>query len=361
MRPLIPATKTPEPPPPNCLNCGADVPLADRFCGKCGQENEASPVSFTALLREVWEAFVQIDATLLRTLRFLVFRPGFLSAEYVRGRRGAYLSPFKMYLAVSAFFFLLWAWTLPFDRLQDMQAEAAKAVPVRTTDVADRKKLPKFDTRTAPPPEDDLVKGLRQFRDKPMHVLGYTFSLDSLPKSVVKYRKTEQNKPIVKRDSPTKHFVTERMILFVNDPAGSARNLFSTALPFQLLIQLPLFAVWMRLIYFRQKRLYVEHLVFLLHTHAFFFLLFGTVLFANVAAKSLGTTVPLLQHGATWLILTAAITIYNLLAYRRFYEQSWGKTLSKGWFLLNGYLLLQLFTASIATLVSLIWTLLTAG
>jgi len=139
MRPLAPTRKAPAAPPPNCLNCDAVVPSSDRFCGKCGQENEASPVSFAALLREVWEAFVQIDATLLRTLRLLVFRPGFLSAEYVRGRRSAYLSPFKMYLAVSAVYFLLWGLVVPFDRLRDAQEEAARVEAQITADAAAKK------------------------------------------------------------------------------------------------------------------------------------------------------------------------------------------------------------------------------
>ena len=120
----------PVPRPPCCLNCGASVPAAAVFCGACGQENEATPVSFVALLREAWDEFVKIDAKLLVTLRLLLTRPGFLSTEYVRGRRVAYLSPFKMYLAVSALFFLVWGFVVPFDTVRTQIAAAEKSAKI---------------------------------------------------------------------------------------------------------------------------------------------------------------------------------------------------------------------------------------
>ncbi|MBC8143887.1 MAG: DUF3667 domain-containing protein, partial [Armatimonadetes bacterium] len=311
MRLSLFAKQVADPHPPNCLNCGAAVPPADRFCGKCGQENETSPVSFAALMREVWESFVQIDATLLRTLRLLVFRPGFLSAEYVRGRRGAYLSPFKMYLAVSAVYFLLWGLIVPFDRLRDAQEEAVQIEAQLMKDAAKKDADAKKNTSTKTQRDDlpvvsskqskntisiksnkDAVEFFRDFRRKPLHFFGMTIPIAELPETVSRYREAQAEKPSAERDTPLKHYLTERLIRFTDDPADSARNLFGTALPLLLLIQLPLFAVWMRLIYFRQKRLYVEHLVFLLHTHTFFFLLTGLLLFISFGAKSLGVTAP---------------------------------------------------------------------
>ena len=113
----------------------------------------------------------------------------------------------------------------------------------------------------------------------------------------------------------------------------------------------------MRLIYFRQHRLYVEHLVFVLHTHTFFFLLFGTIFAVDAVAQSLGTKIPMLEVPITWLIATGIVTFYNVLAYKRFYGQGWGKTLVKGWFLLNGYLFLFALTSGISALFALLWTL----
>ena len=46
---------------------------------------------------------------------------------------------------------------------------------------------------------------------------------------------------------------------------------------------LPLFAVSLKLLYWRPKRLYVEHLIFLLHVHAFAFLLLTPLLLLHPA------------------------------------------------------------------------------
>ena len=192
-------------------------------------------------------------------------------------------------------------------------------------------------------------------------LFGVRIPLVGLPGTVEQYRAAQSRMPAIKRDAPVTHFLTERVIRFAGDPAASAKSLFSTGLPFLLLLQLPLFAAWMRLMYFRQQRLYVEHLVFLLHTHTFFFLLIGCLFFADAAAQTFGARFPSTGRDVAEAILLLVIGAYNLLAYRRFYGQTWGKTLIKGWFLLQGYAFLLLFTSTVAAIVAFLYTLLTPG
>ncbi len=376
------------PRPPDCLNCGIAVPPESIFCGRCGQENEPSPVSFAALVREAWDEFMKIDGKLLSTLWLLLSRPGYLSGEYVRGRRVAYLSPFKMYVTVSALFFLIWGLLVPFDHLNDldraitsdpapavtpvvsstgaaMVAGGAGATGLPVHAPAANPKAPRIDVSldtgssggdTARPRQ--LRQAWQEARSRPWQVFGRQFKWDSLPQSPREYRAIESAKSASKRDTPLIHYLTERLLRFRGDPAGSAKTLFSTGLPLLLLIQLPLFAIWMRVIYFRQRRLYVEHLIFLLHTHTFFFLLLGSLFAADAAARSLGTRIPILGLTPTWWLVAGAVLAYNVAAYRRFYGQDWGKTLVKGWFLLNGYLLLLGFTAGVAAVFATLWAVL---
>jgi hypothetical protein len=348
------------------------VPPESVFCGQCGQENEASPVSFAALVREAWDEFIKVDRKLLATLRALLFRPGYLTAEYVRGRRAAYLSPFKMYITVSALFFLVWGLIVPFERVNDLDQETARIeaeIRQGTETTTAREEVKQNEKNNGSiqingrnvSDEDSAVNIWRQFRSAPVRFLGNRITWDELPDDVVQYRKAELKKPAYKRDEPVLHYLKERLIRFNNDPAASAKSLFSTGLPFLLLIQLPLFAIWMRLVYFRQRRLYVEHLVFVLHTHTFFFLLFGAIFAADAVARSLGTALPMLSLPLTWLLLGGIVALYNALAYRRFYGQGWGKTLVKAWFLLNGYGCLFGFTFAVAALFALLWTLFAPG
>lgn len=69
----------------------------------------------------------------------------------------------------------------------------------------------------------------------------------------------------------------------------------------------------------RRARFYAEHVVFTLHVHAFAFVVFWVllVLRATHAPGALGG----------WLVV--AIPVYFLLAQRRVYAQTWGKTLVK--------------------------------
>jgi len=54
---------------------------------------------------KVFIALTSIDAQLIRTLRMLFTRPGFLSVAYIEGRRMPYLAPFKLFLLANAVFF----------------------------------------------------------------------------------------------------------------------------------------------------------------------------------------------------------------------------------------------------------------
>jgi hypothetical protein len=47
------------------------------------------------------------DGKFFSTLKYLLFKPGFLSHEYLRGRRASYLHPIRMYVFTSAVFFLV--------------------------------------------------------------------------------------------------------------------------------------------------------------------------------------------------------------------------------------------------------------
>jgi uncharacterized protein with PQ loop repeat len=346
---------------------------------RAGERGDAGLVR--RLVREGWEEFIKVDKRLLSTLGLLLFRPGYLTGEYVRGRRTAYISPFKMYITVSALFFLVFGLVVPFDTVNDWDNKANEldrtiAAAQKKAEAESKKKPSGAPAETSPSraggaknigaddkptPNQDFFRAWKEFRSQPIRFFGRKVEQRTLPSSVTKYREEQESKPIAERDKPIRHYFTERLIRFINSPADSAKTLFSTGLPFLLLIQLPLFAIWMRILYFRQRRLYVEHLVFLLHTHTFFFLLFGVIFAANALAQSLGTNIPMLDMAMTWIMLTGIVTFYNILAYRRFYSQGWGKTLVKGWFLLNGYVFLLAFTFAISATVAILWTLFAPG
>ncbi|HZF16920.1 MAG TPA: DUF3667 domain-containing protein [Steroidobacteraceae bacterium] len=68
-----------------CQNCG--TPLAGPFCSECGQREHSRIISLGALLKEAVEDFWHVDSRLWRSLRALVVKPGFLTVEFLAGRR----------------------------------------------------------------------------------------------------------------------------------------------------------------------------------------------------------------------------------------------------------------------------------
>ncbi|MBS1734243.1 MAG: DUF3667 domain-containing protein, partial [Bacteroidetes bacterium] len=89
----------------NCLNCGTEV--NGRYCHVCGQENIEPKETVWHLVTHFFNDITHFDGKFFSTLKYLITKPGFLSAEYMKGRRNSYLNPIRMYVFTSAFFFLI--------------------------------------------------------------------------------------------------------------------------------------------------------------------------------------------------------------------------------------------------------------
>ena len=89
----------------NCLNCNAQVP--GRFCSVCGQQNVEPGESFWELASHFIYDLFHYDGKFYATLKVLLFRPGLLTSEYVRGKRASYLHPIRLYVFISATFFII--------------------------------------------------------------------------------------------------------------------------------------------------------------------------------------------------------------------------------------------------------------
>ena len=92
-----------------CPNCGADV--FGRYCSGCGQKRvEKHEFALRHFAGHLLHEITHLDSNkIIRTLKALIFRPGVLTEEYLAGRKGQYINPIRIYLTVSAIYFLF-AW-----------------------------------------------------------------------------------------------------------------------------------------------------------------------------------------------------------------------------------------------------------
>lgn len=93
----------------NCPNCGTS--LLGIHCHQCGQKKiHLNELSLKRFVGRVINDFTDLESNkILKTLWVLLRRPGLLAVEYLAGRRGNYVGPVKLYLALSALYFLF-AW-----------------------------------------------------------------------------------------------------------------------------------------------------------------------------------------------------------------------------------------------------------
>lgn len=88
-----------------CANCGAE--LIGKFCHECG-EKKVSKKEFAAagIIKDAFEKFTHFDSRLLRSLWLLMSRPGFLTVEFLNGRRKPYAKPFSLFFIINVLYFI---------------------------------------------------------------------------------------------------------------------------------------------------------------------------------------------------------------------------------------------------------------
>ena len=86
--------------PHRCRNCGAEA--TGNYCPACGQETDVALPPAGTFLREAAGRYVSLDSRLLRSLHALLFRPAFLTREYLVGRRRRYVRPARLLMPCSS-------------------------------------------------------------------------------------------------------------------------------------------------------------------------------------------------------------------------------------------------------------------
>src|SRR5687768_12052730 len=119
-----------------CLNCGGE--LRGPFCAECGQRVVPPDPTVRELAGDAWNELTGYDGRIMATLRGLM-RPGFLTREYLSGRRAHYLPPVRVYLIVSVIYFLIAA-SVPDDLAtsQTGSVSGPGGMRIGVTDTGDR-------------------------------------------------------------------------------------------------------------------------------------------------------------------------------------------------------------------------------
>lgn len=281
------ANQQPEPNTPqteNCLNCGAR--LDDRWCAHCGQDSKEFKRSVWQVFMQFFETFTDFDSKLWSSLGPLLIKPGFLTKEFLAGRRKSYLNPIQMY-AFFSFLFFLTAFYMPDLNHGTIKEEIQKEF-LDSLGNGTEKEIAfgtetggKLKVKDLPPPRDSVRKDSADEDDT-----SGPFEISGIGSNVREFDSIQAHLPPEKRYGPTKHFIVRKFVRlnerFKTDKEQLVSELidsFKDNLPNLVILLLPLVALILKLLFIRRGIFYVEHLIMAIHFHCFGFLLLSVWLF----------------------------------------------------------------------------------
>jgi hypothetical protein len=371
---------TPDATTPACQNCG--TPLLGPHCYACGQPVHGLVRRFSTVIGDFLDSVLNIDSRIVHTVWPLFAKPGYLSLEYFAGRRVRYVSPVRLFVFLSIVTFFVARMVVPagdafqiHDDSGDRMGRATTVAEVerlRDSALAEldkaRAKIPDapggragIDTAAAqvrrkaasridalreaaahgePPPVEDADTTSLEFDGTPWDAkthpvrIGWwpAFANDWLNREI---GRAQSNIGRMKKDPS----------LFRDAALG--------AIPSTLFILLPVFALMLKVLYLFKRRLYMEHLIVALHSHAFLCLALLSVFLLMALQDAMPRATPLVTLLKIGLFVW--MPLYLLLMQKRIYGQGWTMTVLKYCALGFCYLILLSIGAVMTVIASLVW------
>lgn len=317
--------------------------------------------SLRVIIGDVVQDELLLNRATPRTIASLLFRPGHLTDEYLRGRMASYIPPLRLYLVASVVFFLM----ISFVGLRALErAPMSELVRVGDPDSAraallvQRAELEAVDTVAMPEVGRAVVRLSIENNVRALEALDDTTG--AVPGATVAelVRRARGDTPVmttgmqpwaeqirVQAGSDWLQGVVDRKLAQVGhlSQREAIRTILSDMLdyaPHLVFVLLPVFALLLKILYVRRRRYYAEHFTFALHVHAFFFVMF-TIMFLLPWDNVNGPLV-------LWM------AAYVWLAMKRVYGQGWFRTTAKWWVLGWSYVIVLVLGLAGLTVTALL-------
>src|SRR6266404_41458 len=339
----------------HCENCGA--PLTGHYCGQCGQAAVDYRRSFRHVIADVLDSFLNWDSKFFATLALLILKPWRLTNEFLAGKRVRYVNPLRLYLLASILFFFAvnyGAKGINFDASKlgpkdraDLEAELKK----EDLPPAARERLEALLRDSSPSPAPSPAT------NAPSPTPAPTASSDvaSQPAESANEQKKEYGKigerPFVafddaKSTTPFERWIEGRAKEKMGEH-GTKMGLFISTLfsnlPYMMVCCIPLFALVLKVLYIRRRIFYIDHLVYALHIHTFFYTAIMLIVLATIG---LNRVAPGALAGWLIVLLWIAFVTQIFLSIRYVYRQGWFFSLFK--FLFGGFVYLMVLVFALA-------------
>lgn len=382
-----PPVRDPDPqaaPDARCRNCGAV--LQGPHCHACGQPVKGLVRPLGNLFGDVLDSVFDLDTRVFRTLPPLFAKPGFLTREYFAGRQIRYVTPFRLFffLAVLAFFVAQLTLDSPNINLGDGDAVARATTVAEVEKARDAKlaELAKAKQAMAGTPGAAGIPGVEAGEQAVREVAAARIvalqkaQAAGLPPPAADSDKDNtldvrfNNRRWDEKTNPLDTWLPGFADRWLNAQVARASNNIARlrqdpsafkdaalgAVPTTLFVLVPLFAMMLKLAYVFKRRLYMEHLVVALHSHAFLCLDLLLVLLVRALEGGLAPNGGALATLFGWVegLLIAWMPVYLLLMQKRVYAQGWPMTALKYFVLGTCYTVLLSFAVLASMAIGLV-------
>jgi len=268
----------------NCQNCRAA--LQGKFCSECGQEDHPQNVTVKQIFSDFIDDYFTLDSKLFKSFIPLLFKPGFLTLEYFKGRRAGYVKPFRIYIITSIVFFFMTFLTQG-DYAEDIPTELANLSESMETEIE---------------AEDD----------------GWTFSLDTDSTAVnsISFLDVFLEDRGDRLEEMSNEEINQHM-----------KNFFQNNIPKALFVLLPIFAFVLKIFFWKQRKFYLEHLIYALHFQSFLYIMLALMIVFSIITKGFKTG--MFEADIPHLLLLLSIFIYSAISIRRVYDQGYAMAITK--------------------------------
>ena len=366
-----------------CENCG--TPLLGEHCYRCGQPTKGLVRHFSSIVGDFLDSVFNLDARLPHTLWPLFAKPGVLSLEYFAGHRVRYVSPVRLFFFISIITFFVAQFVIQagndafminddgdssighamsvaevekrrdaaIAKLEDAIRKTGSTSPasiglrsaqaeIRSESANRIRALQDAAARGEPPPAPS--PGTLSFGDSgPWDAKANPVRVSWLPRFANDWLNSQIGR-------------AQQNVSRLGTDSSRYKDALLGAVPSTLFLLLPLFAVMLKVAYIFKRRLYMEHLIVALHSHAFLclalLLVFGAVALDRIVAPN-GLADGLLR--LLQVLLFGWMALYLLIMQKRVYRQGWFMTLLKYGVLGTCYFVLLGIGIGFTALFSLVW------
>jgi len=323
----------------NCLNCGAT--LQGKYCHVCGQENLEIKESFGHMMNHAISDYFHFDHQFFHTLKPLFLKPGKLTNEYMAGRRAQFLHPVKMYIFISVVFFLL----VFSDSNKETKTETKEKAKTETNAKPVSGKLVRDSIRRAIEKNKDLsstqkkkiekqidnygvIKVTENYDDdssnnkkKRDDILKFTATDDT---TLAQYHASQLKLAEADRDGFIERRWTEKALVYHEKYGKLSKEILweeiKHNIPKMMFLLLPLFALILRVTFWKNRKYYVEHLIYSFHLHCFLFLFIAILMLLHMVIPIPKAINDIIDLGAyiyvIWYIYKSLRVVYHRSRFR---------------------------------------------